>query len=154
MLESIIIKTKQVLMSSFPDTSFLALTKLLDSDSTSLPADVLWDSFVTHSSGSPSKSCLKCQKKTVKKKTISSCVFRTFSSISMLKTWQHSSMLLYSYRQQQWCEGSVFKKWFRALCCRIASAVHNVIIEIAKINKSSLGGALSPQGSPPSGRST
>ena len=68
MLESIIIKIKQVLMSSFPDTSFSALTKLLDSDSTSLPADVLWDSFVTHSSGSPSKSCLKCQKKTVKKK--------------------------------------------------------------------------------------
>ena len=58
MLASIIIEIKQVLMSRCPDTSFLALTKLLDSDSTSLPADVLWDSFVTHSF-LPHKSCLK-----------------------------------------------------------------------------------------------
>ena len=64
-------------------------------------------------------------------------------------------MLLYSYRQQQSCEGSVFKKWLRALCCRIASAVHNVIISnvviISPQGSPPLGGALSPQGSPPLG---
>ena len=56
------------------------------------------------------------------KKAISSCVFSTFSSVSMLTNL--TALLLHSSRQQRRCgshilDESVFRKWLRA---RIASA--------------------------------
>ena len=68
------------------------------------------------------------------KKAVSSCVFRTFSSVSMLTNL--TALLLHSSRQQRRCGSHLgSKRVQKVVRARIASAC-NVIIEMAKIDKS------------------